>query len=285
MSPPFQKTLARPARCRGIGVHTGLDAELEIKPASADRGIVFLRSDLPGSPPIPARVEAVSQTARGTSLGGAEAGVKTVEHLLAVLSGLEIDNAVVEMNGPELPMGDGSALPFLELVRSAGTRELPAPRRFFHLPRPLSVESRSGILVALPAARLRIACTIAFGDPLLDAQFQDLAVTPEVFRDQLAPARTFGFYREAVELLKQGLIRGTGLDNTVVIGPGAVFSRGGLRFADECVRHKILDLIGDLALLGGPLRATILAVRPGHQINVELVKKIKEACNEPGELP
>lgn len=283
MSPAGQKTLARPARCRGVGVHTGIDAELEIKPAAADRGIVFVRVDLPGRKEIPAVVEAVTQTARGTSLGPGEAGVKTVEHLLAVLSGLEIDNAVVEMNGPELPMGDGSARPFLKMVKEAGVRELPAPRRFCALSRPVTVETPDGIIAALPASRLRIACAIAFGDPLLDAQYQDLVIGPEVFERELAPARTFGFYREALPLLKRGLIRGTSLENTVVIGPGAIFSRGGLRFDDECVRHKMLDLLGDLFLLGSPLRATILAVKPGHQLNIELVKKIQEACNEPGE--
>ncbi len=285
MNTPLQKTLVRPARCRGFGVHTGIDAELVIKPAEAGRGLVFIRTDLAGKEEIPARVEAVTRTARGTSLGPGEAGVKTVEHLLAVLSGLEIDNAVVEMSGPELPMGDGSALPFLRLVNEAGIRELAVPRRFWALRRPVIVETPGGIVTALPGPRLRIACTIAFGDPLLDAQFRDLEITPEVFSQEVAPARTFGFYREALPLLKQGLIRGTGLDNTVVIGPGAVFSREGLRFHDECVRHKMLDLIGDLALLGFPLRATILAVRPGHQINIELAKKIKEACYEPGELP
>ncbi len=281
----LQKTLARSAQCRGTGVHTGIDAVLEIKPAPADRGIVFIRNDLPGSLEIPARVEVVGQTNRGTSLGEGDRGVKTVEHLLAVLSGLEIDNAVVEMNGPELPMGDGSGQPFLEMVQSAGIRELSTPRRFIKLSRPVSVESPLGIIVALPAAQFRIACTIAFEDPLLDAQFQDLTITPEVFSTQLAPARTFGFYREALPLLKQGLIRGTSLDNTVIIGPGAIFSRGGLRFKDECVRHKMLDLIGDLALLGLPLKATVIAIKPGHQINIELVKKIKETCNEPEKLP
>jgi len=206
--------------------------------------------------------------------------VKTVEHLLAALSGLEIDNAVVEMDSPELPMGDGSALPFLKMIRETGTRELAAPRRFRGLKRAVALETSEGIIVALPAERFRIACTVAFGDPLLDAQYRDLTLTPEIFARELAPARTFGFYREALPLLRRGLIKGTSLENTVVIGPGAVFSRGGLRFPDECVRHKILDLIGDLALLGFPLRATILAVKPGHQLNIKFVRQLKEALNE-----
>ncbi len=279
MSSDSQKTVARPARFRGAGVHTGIDAELKIAPAEADRGIVFVRSDLPGRPEIPAAVGEVSGTSRGTSLGPEGAGVKTVEHLLAVLSGLEIDNAVVEMNGPELPMGDGSALPFLKLVREAGIRLLPAARRFRTLNRPVALETPEGIIAALPAGRLRIACAVAFSDPLLDAQYRDLTLDPEVFARELAPARTFGFYREALPLFQRGLIKGTSLDNTVVIGPGAVFSRGGLRFTDECVRHKILDLLGDLVLLGGPLKATVVAIKPGHKLNVDFVRKLKEELN------
>ena len=263
-------------------MHTGIDAGLVIRPAEAGRGIAFIRSDLPGKEAIPASVEAVSATARGTSLGPGEAGVKTVEHLLATLAGLEIDNAVVEMDGPELPMGDGSALPFVRLIEEAGIREQPAPRRYRTLPRPFALETPEGIIATLPGERLRVACTIAFGDPLLDSQYLDLILTPEAFARELAPARTFGFYREARPLLERGLIRGTGLENTVVIGPGAIFSRGGLRFKDEFVRHKTLDLLGDLALLGSPLRATILAVRPGHQLNVEFVRKLKEVLDEPG---
>ncbi len=274
-----QKTVARPARFRGAGVHTGIAAELKIAPAEADRGIIFVRSDLPGRPEIPAAVDKVSGTARGTSLGPEGAGVKTVEHLLAALSGLEVDNAVVEMNGPELPMGDGSARPFVELVREAGIRRLAAPRRFWTLSRPVALETPEGIIAALPAGRLRIACAVAFPDPLLDTQYRDLTLDPEVFARELAPARTFGFYREALPLFRQGLIKGTSLDNTVVIGPGAVFSRGGLRFADECVRHKMLDLLGDLALLGGPLQATVVAVRPGHRLNIDFVRKLKEALD------
>jgi UDP-3-O-acyl N-acetylglucosamine deacetylase len=280
MSSGQQKTIARPARGRGVGVHTGIEAGLVIKPAEADHGIVFVRSDLPDRKAIPAAVEEVTDTARGTSLGRPEVGVKTVEHLLAALSGLEIDNAVVEMDSPELPMGDGSALPFLKMIRETGTRELAAPRRFRGLKRAVALETSEGIIVALPAERFRIACTVAFGDPLLDAQYRDLTLTPEIFARELAPARTFGFYREALPLLRRGLIKGTSLENTVVIGPGAVFSRGGLRFPDECVRHKILDLIGDLALLGFPLRATILAVKPGHQLNIKFVRQLKEALNE-----
>ncbi len=279
MSPASQNTIARPVRFRGPGVHTGIAAGLKIAPAEAERGIVFVRADLPDRPEIPAVVDRVSGTSRGTSLGPEGAGVKTVEHLLAALSGLEIDNAVIGMDGPELPMGDGSARPFVELIREAGIRRLASPRRFRRLGRPVALETPDGLIAALPAGRLRIACAVAFGDPLLDAQYRDLTLDPEVFARELAPARTFGFYREALPLFRQGLIKGTSLDNTVVIGPGAVYSRGGLRFPDECVRHKMLDLLGDLALLGSPLRATVVAIKPGHRLNIDFVRKLKEALD------
>ncbi len=280
MTTANQKTIARAACGRGVGVHTGRESALTIKPAGADGGIVFIRTDLPGGEVIPAAAEAVTATTRGTSLGPGASGVKTVEHLLAALAGLEIDNAVVEMDGPELPMGDGSARPFLEMIGKAGIRELAVPRRVRTPIRPLAVETPEGIIAAFPADRLRIVCAVSFPDPLVGTQCRDLVLTPESFAAELAPARTFGFYREALPLLRQGLIRGTGLDNTVVIGPGAVFSRGGLRFPDECVRHKMLDLVGDLALLGFPLRATILAVKPGHQLNVRFVRQLKEVIDE-----
>lgn len=276
-----QKTIARTVRGRGIGVHTGRESALAINPAGADRGVVFIRSDLPGRAEIPAAAAAVTATARGTSLGPGESGVKTVEHLLAALAGMEIDNAVVEMDGPELPMGDGSALPFLEMIREAGVRELDAPRRVRSPVRPLAVETPEGIIAALPADRLRIVCAIAFPDPLAGTQCRDLVLTPESFARDLAPARTFGFYREALPLLRQGLIKGTSLENTVVIGPGAVFSRGGLRFPDEFVRHKMLDLVGDLALLGSPLRATVVAFKPGHRLNIQFIRQLQEVPNEP----
>ena len=266
----------------GIGVHTGIDTTVVLRPSPSDHGVLFVREDLPGRPEVPAGIDSVTGTARGTSLGGGVSGVQTVEHLLAALSGFDIDNVVVGMDGPEMPMGDGSALPFVGMIREAGVRELDRKRDVYSLPSPVYLTGAEGVLVALPADEFRIACTIAFGHPQLGSQYLSLPITPEVFEREVAPARTFGFYRDALPLMARGLIRGTSLDNTVVIGEDAVFSREGLRFPDECVRHKILDLIGDLSLLGRGLRALILAIKPGHQLNVEFIRKISRFMNESG---
>lgn len=278
-----QKTIAQEASLRGIGVHTGVETTVVVKPAPVDQGILFIRTDLPGRPEIPAEVSAVTDTGRGTTLGVNGGEVRTVEHLLAALAGLGIDNAVVEMDGPELPMGDGSSLPFIRMILAAGIRELSRPRSFYSLTEPVYLVEADGIMVALPADDLRIACTIAFGRPQLDSQYLSLTITPTIFERDLAPARTFGFYRDALPLMERGLIRGTSLDNTVVIGEDAIFSSDGLRFTDECVRHKILDLVGDLSLVGRPLRALIIAIKPGHRLNIEFIGKMKEALHESGE--
>ena len=267
---------------RGIGVHTGIDATVVVKPAPVDHGILFIRTDLPERPEIPVDVSAVTGAGRGAILEVDGGEVRTVEHLLAALAGLGIDNAVVELDGPEVPMMDGSALPFAGMIRSAGISELSKPRAFFSLADPVHLIKSDEIMVALPADELRIACTIAYDHPQLRAQYLSLPITPSVFEREVAPARTFGFYRDGLSLMEQGLIKGTSLDNTVVIGEDEIFSRGGLRFVDECVRHKILDLVGDLTLVGRPLRALIVAIKPGHGINIEFVRKIKEALHESG---
>lgn len=275
-----QKTIGKEVSIEGIGVHTGLSARVVLKPAPADHGVTFVRTDRPGTSPIPATVDFVSDTGRGTSLASGAGVARTVEHLLAALGGFGVDNLTVEMDGPELPMGDGSALPYSRLLRSAGIRELPEPRRFFPLKAPVYLVEGDGVMVALPADGLRLAFTISFGHARIGSQYLSLAVTPETFEKEIASARTFGFYRDALPLIEKGLIKGSSLDNTVVIGEDAVFSREGLRFPDECVRHKILDLLGDLFLLGGPLKALVLAVKSGHTLNIKFVKKLREVHHE-----
>jgi UDP-3-O-[3-hydroxymyristoyl] N-acetylglucosamine deacetylase len=276
----YQKTIAREASLHGTGVHSGIETNLVLKPANADHGITFRRVDLPGSPTVKATADAVIGTNRGTTLGLEGGEVLTIEHLMAVLSGLQIDNAEIEIDGPEVPMMDGCALPFIEMIRTAGIRELKKSREIISLSRPVYIVGSGVFLAAFPADELRICCTIAFDHPMLRAQYLSLPINPDVFEEEIAPARTFGFYREALPLLERGLIKGTSLENTVVIGEDNIFSRGGLRFPDECVRHKILDLLGDLSLLGNPVKATIVAIKPGHNINITFVKKILEEINE-----
>lgn len=276
----FQKTIRNPVSLRGPGVHSGRETRIRLLPAPPGHGVVFFRTDLPDCPAVPAAVERVSDTSRGTNLGKSDARVRTVEHLLSALYGLEIDNVRVEMDGPELPMGDGSALPYVRLIESAQTDEQTEPRSYVSLRRPVYFSEGDGVLVALPDKELKISATISFEHGQLDAQYLSLQVTPEVFSEEIAPARTFGFYRDAVGLMEKGLIKASSLDNTVVIGEEAIFSKNGLRFRDEFVRHKILDLLGDLYLLGHPLLARVIAVKPGHSLNARFVKKLKEEIDE-----
>jgi len=276
----YQKTIARETPLHGIGVHSGIRPALLLKPAPADHGIVFRRIDLPGTPAVKATAESVIGTDRGTTLGIKGGEVRTIEHLMAALSGLSIDNAEIEIDGPEVPMMGGCALPFIRTIRGAGVRDLKKTRKVISLSRPIFLAESGMFLAAFPADELRVACTIAFNHPMLQSQYLSLVINSAVFEEEIAPARTFGFYRDALPLLERGLIKGTSLENTVIIGEDNVFSRDGLRFPDECVRHKILDLLGDLALLGHPARALIVAIKPGHDINIKLVKKIQEVINE-----
>ncbi len=276
----YQKTIEQESSLQGIGVHSGIETTLVLKPAAADQGITFRRVDLPGKPLVRAAADAVIGTDHGTTLGLEGGDVRTIEHLMAALAGLEIDNAEVEIDGPEVPMMDGSALPFVEVIRRAGARKLKKPREVISLSRPVYLIESGLFLAAFPADQLRISCTIAFNHPMLRSQYLSLPINPDNFEKEIAPARTFGFYRDALTLLERGLIKGTSLENTVVIGEDNIFSRDGLRFPDECVRHKIMDLTGDLSLLGHPIKAMIVAIKPGHDINIKLVKKIREVINE-----
>jgi UDP-3-O-[3-hydroxymyristoyl] N-acetylglucosamine deacetylase len=276
----YQKTIERESSLHGIGVHSGVKTNLVLKPAEADHGISFRRVDLPGRPTVRATADAVIGTDHGTTLGLEGGEVRTIEHLMAALSGLGIDNAEIEIDGPEVPMMDGCALPFIEMIRTACIRELTEPREIISLPRPVYLIESELFLAAFPADELRISCTIAFNHPMLRSQYLSLPINPGTFEEEIAPARTFGFYRDALPLLERGLIKGTSLENTVVIGEDNIFSRGGPRFPDECIRHKILDLVGDLSLLGRPIKAMIVAIKPGHHINIKLVKKIRGIINE-----
>ncbi len=276
----YQKTIEQESSLQGIGVHSGIETTLVLKPADADHGITFRRVDLPGKPLVRAAADAVIGTDHGTTLGMEGGEVRTIEHLMAALSGLGIDNAEIEIDGPEVPMMDGCAVPFIEMIRTAGIRELTEPREIITLPRPVYLIESELFLAAFPADELRISCTIAFNHPMLRSQYLSLPINPGTFEEGIAPARTFGFYRDAVGLLERGLIKGTSLENTVVIGEDDIFCQGGLRFPDECIRHKILDLLGDLSLLGHPIKAMIVAIKPGHDINIRLVKKIGEVIRE-----
>ncbi len=272
-----QKTIAREVSVTGIALHTGMRATATFRPAPPNTGVLFVRADLPGRPCVPAKIDNVVDVRRGTTIGLGEVRVHTVEHVMAAASGLGIDNLLVELDEGEPPVGDGSSLPFFNALNEAGVQEQDEPRRVLELRRTVSM-SRDGVtMVALPAEEFRISCTISYGTAALDAQYLSLDVNERTFREELAPARTFCFYDEVATLMEKGLIRGGSLDNAVVVRDDAILSKEALRYPDEFVRHKILDMVGDLYLLGGPLKAHVVAIKPGHPPNVELARLLKES--------
>ena len=271
-----QKTIQREVTIKGVGLHTGVKTSVCFKPAEADSGITFVRSDLPGAPAIKAGVERVfsyPNSQRRTTLCNSGGSINTVEHLLAALSSLGIDNLVVEVDNEELPGMDGSAKDYVEALDKAGIKDLEKPRHYYSLKEPVYLNENGASLIAMPSDTFRVSYTLNYDHPLLSSQFLDLEVTADNFRSGIAGARTFCLEEEAQELKKQGLGGGASYENTLVVGKNGVIGNK-LRFNDEFVRHKILDLIGDLSLFGQPLKAHIIAVRSGHALNVKMAKRL-----------
>lgn len=272
-----QQTLGRPVTITGNGVHSGEPAVLTLRPAEPHTGRRFRRIDLSGTPEILADLNQVVATELGTTLGAGEVRVKTVEHVLAALASQGVDNVVLELDGPEPPIGDGSFLGFVRAIQDAGVVEQEAELRVLTLDEPVSVTLEGGeSYVAAPSPGYRISATIDFPHPSIGRRYGAFGVDPDGFARELAPARTFGFRREADALRDKGLALGSSLDNTVVLDEEGVLNEGGLRFEDEFLRHKVGDLVGDLALLGAPVRAHIVAERPSHRGNVALARAIRE---------
>ncbi|MDR3513687.1 MAG: UDP-3-O-acyl-N-acetylglucosamine deacetylase [Caulobacteraceae bacterium] len=275
-SAAFQHTLSAPAIIAGVGVHTGRRVRVSIRPAPADSGIVWVRTDvLDRDNRIPALGEAVVETRMETVLGNA-AGVTvaTVEHLSASLAALGVDNATVELDGPEAPIMDGSAEPFVQLLDRAGLRLQDAPRRYIEILSPVEVVEGDKRAALLPADQFEIAFEIAFSSGAIGRQSIDLAVNARSFRAELAGARTFGFIQEVEALRRMGLGLGGSMENVVVIDSDRVLNPEGLRWADEFVRHKALDAVGDLSLLGAPLIGRFEGRYAGHGINNALVRAL-----------
>ncbi len=274
----FQKTLRQAVRATGVGLHTGVRATLRILPAEPDSGIVFLRRDLADPCPIPARIERVCDATLATVLEHQGQRVGTVEHLLAAFAGLGIDNALVELDGPEVPIMDGSAAPFAFLLRAAGICEQPAPRPWIEVLRPVEIVENGRSARLEPADEFEVHFTIDFDHPLGRGECARASVTvdAETFTTEIAGARTFGFARDVEMLRGRRLILGGSLDNAILLDDRSVVNRDGLRRPDELVRHKILDAIGDLALLGAPLRARYVGNRSGHRLNHLLLRRLLE---------
>lgn len=270
-----QRTLLREVTTQGRSLHTGETVHLSIHPAPAGHGYVFRRVDLPGRPEIRAAIDLVGkQLVRSTDLSAGGAKVHTVEHVLSALRGLEIDNAIIEMDASEPPILDGSAKEFVNILRAAGSVEQDAPREVFVLDQPVSIQDGNRSIIALPHDGLRITCT-STDDRGTHTQHLCLDIDPETYLREVAAARTFTVYEDIEPLLKLGKIRGGSLDSAIVIKGDKILSKEPLRFADEFVRHKILDIIGDLVLLGVPLKAHIIAVRTGHALNAELSRALR----------
>ena len=282
MSQPKQQTLADSATLEGVGIHTGEPASLRFVPAEADTGIRFRRMDLEGQPEIPATLENVQDTNLGTTVGVEGAEARTVEHVLAAIGALRVDNVVVEITGPEVPIMDGSFAVFLEALEDVGLKEQDAAARVYELSSPVTVDGpNGGHYICAAADDLRISATIEFDHPLVRRQFASFNIDGS-FGRELAPARTFGFMRDKEALHAQGLALGADYENTVVLDEEGV-AEGELRFPDEFVRHKIGDLVGDLAVLGGRVRGHIVAERPSHAGNFELAKAIRASARRRGD--
>ena len=269
----FENTVQRAVEACGIGLHSGVAVHIRILPAPVSTGIVFLRTDLDNFP-IPASWRHVARVSYATSLMRQGVLLSTTEHLLSVFYSMGIDNAFVEIDNLEVPILDGSGQPFVELIAQAGIHHYRRRRRYLRIRRPVSVEDRGKRISILPAESFRLTCEIDFAHPLVGRQSIELEVTPERYAAEIAPARTFGFEYELGQMRNMGLIRGASLDNAVCFTREGVLNPGGLRAADECCRHKALDLIGDLALLGRPLLGHVIAERAGHAMHAALVARI-----------
>ncbi|MBV8171255.1 MAG: UDP-3-O-[3-hydroxymyristoyl] N-acetylglucosamine deacetylase [Candidatus Eremiobacteraeota bacterium] len=270
MNAARQHTLAREFTLRGVGLHTGNRCAATIAPAPADAGFSF---QVAGAT-IPATPDAVRSTTRCTTLAGPSGVVNTVEHVLAALSGMGVDNAAIAVEGDEIPILDGSALPFAQEIKKAGLREQAQERRYLEVREPAWFEEDGKLLAVLPADEFSISFFVAFPEPVGHQFLATPPIAPDYFLHEIAPNRTFGFRHEVEALAAQGLARGGSLDNAVVIDTDGYM--GPLRFPDEIVRHKALDLIGDFALIGMPLRARVVAVKSGHALHVAAARALRE---------
>jgi UDP-3-O-[3-hydroxymyristoyl] N-acetylglucosamine deacetylase len=269
-----QRTLRRPISCAGIGLHSGKKVTLSLKPAAADSGIRFRRSDL-GGQEVPATVDHVGGINHATGLMRDTVSVDTVEHLLAAFVSLGVDNAVVELSSPEVPIMDGSAAPFIYLIQEAGIKPLSSPRRYLKVLRPISLSRGDKRIALYPSDHFKVTYSIAFDHPMLRHQSRTIRLTEESFVEEIAPARTFGFLEEVEMMRQQGLALGGSLENAIVIGDTGVLNNA-LRFDDEFVRHKILDVIGDMALVGHPIIGHLVAHRGGHALHTQFAAHVLE---------
>ncbi len=274
-----QKTLKKPAQFSGIGLHSGQPVEMRFVPKEVGFGIQFCRTDLPERPLVPAKLENVIDTTRSTTIGVEGAHVQTVEHVLSALKAYEIDNLMIEVSDKEPPIASGGSDLFVEMIEKSGIEEQAGTVPVLHLEKPIFWSNENSHLVALPYKGLRLSYTLDYPNAkALQNQFYSVYLTPESFKREIAPCRTFSCYEEVEFLIDQGLIKGGSLDNTVIVKGEQVFSKEGLHMPEEMAAHKILDLIGDLSLSGLSLEAHLIGYRSGHDANVTFAKEILKAA-------
>ena len=275
LAPRPQRTVAHQIGCVGVGLHSGCKVNLTLRPAPVDTGIVFVRTDLPNRPAIPAIADRVGDTTMCTALVGADGSrVSTIEHLMAALAIAEIDNVFVDVDGPEVPIQDGSAAPFLFLLDCAGVREQSASVRRIRVLKPVTVEAAGKFARLDPAETTSFTASISFDHATVGNQSRSVEFDPAQLARSIGPARTFGFAADVEQLRARGLAKGGSLENAVVVGPEGVLNPGGLRFPDEFVRHKILDAIGDTYLAGAPIIGAWTGACAGHALHVKLVRAL-----------
>ncbi|HUD46155.1 MAG TPA: bifunctional UDP-3-O-[3-hydroxymyristoyl] N-acetylglucosamine deacetylase/3-hydroxyacyl-ACP dehydratase [Candidatus Baltobacteraceae bacterium] len=275
-----QQTLRQAASFSGVGLHSGNRVNMTFLPAPPGSGVRFRRVDLEGSPEIEARVEYVSTTNRSTSLSKGNAKIHTVEHVLAALAGSGIDNAVIELDANEPPIADGSARQYVKMIKSAGAAPQDEPREVFYVQSPVSYQKEETSISVFPHEGFKISCTSADAKGRF-TQFFSVDVTPDTWERDLADARTFCFFEEIEFLIKNGLIKGGSLENAVVIRDDAILTTEPLRYREEFVRHKILDIIGDLSLVGRPIAGHVIAVKPSHNANCEVARQLWQQLRKP----
>ncbi len=276
-----RRTLKEPTELRGAGLHTGAATTVRCLPAPSGHGIRFRRTDLPGGPEFPARVDEVDATERRTAIGHGEVTIDTVEHLLAAVAALEIDDIMLEVDGPETPIMDGSFRPFLDALDRAGIAEQPGEPVIFQVAAPFTMTVGEANYVVSPAKQLRVTASVEWAHPLIGRQTGSYDVTADGFRRDLAGARTFGFLSEVATLRGKGLLKGGSTESAVVLSEDGLVN-GPLRWPDEFVRHKAGDIVGDLALAGGRIRAHVIATRPSHEGNVALARMITRTASKAG---
>lgn len=277
-----QRSIQKEISIKGVGLHTGNKVNVKFLPAEADYGIVFIRTDLENKPQIKVGVDSLvarSGSLRCSCIGKEESAIQTIEHLLAALVGLDIDNLKIEIDGNEVPGLDGSSLNYYELLLEAGIKELDKQKQYFEIKEPIMVEEGEAKLMVFPANEFKVSYTLDYNHANLKPEFKEIVVNADSFKREIAAARTFCLEEEVEALKKQGLGKGANYENTLVVGKNGVV-KSKMRFEDEFVRHKILDLIGDLYILGKPIKGHVIALRSGHNLNMQLVKKIVEKQKE-----